>query len=233
MNTVNMKAKKTPGRLRQTAARKAAAPARGYHHGDLKSALVAAAAALLERDGAEALSFRAVARAAGVSQAAPYNHFSGRDDLLATIAENGFRALEAAQAAAADHASPGHPRLISLGMAYMAFAIDHPQLYRLMFGVGIGNWCAYPAVDQAKHMTFGPFRAALAEYLGAETSSAMLEAAAHAGWGLVHGLSMLRLDGSVAARGKSEDLQRERSALELFATSLAGIRTVRQTEKSN
>jgi hypothetical protein len=82
-------------------------------------------------------------------------------------------------------------------------------------------------------MTFGPFRAALAEYLGAETSSAMLEAAAHAGWGLVHGLSMLRLDGSVAARGKSEDLQRERSALELFATSLAGIRTVRQTEKSN
>src|SRR5689334_3072606 len=107
-----MSAGKT-GKPGRAAVRKPAA-ARGYHHGDLRSALVVAAAALLERDGAEALSFRGVARAAGVSQAAPYNHFAGREELLATIAEQGFCTLEAAQIAAAERAGPGTSRVISL-----------------------------------------------------------------------------------------------------------------------
>jgi AcrR family transcriptional regulator len=209
-----MSAGKTPGKPKQ------AAPARGYHHGDLRSALVAAAAALLERDGAEALSFRAVARAAGVSQAAPYNHFSGREELLATIAEQGFRALEAAQIAAADRAGPGASRVISLGMDYIAFAIAHPQLYRLMFGVGVASWCAYPAVAEAKHRAFEPTRAVLAGTFGPDAPAAKREAAAHAGWGLVHGLAMLRLDGSVADGAGSDDLGREAAAIELFAAGL-------------
>ena len=209
----------TSGKPGRTTARKAA-PARGYHHGDLRSALVAAAAALLERDGAEALSFRAVARAAGVSQAAPYNHFAGREELLATIAEQGFRALEAAQIAAADRAGPGASRVISLGMDYIAFAIAHPQLYRLMFGVGVASWCAYPAVAEAKHRAFEPTRAVLAGHLGPDTPAATREAAAHAGWGLVHGLAMLRLDGSVAGAAGSDDLKREAAAIELFAAGL-------------
>jgi AcrR family transcriptional regulator len=214
-----MSAGKTFGKPGRTTARKAA-PARGYHHGDLRSALVAAAAALLERDGAEALSFRAVARAAGVSQAAPYNHFTGREELLATIAEQGFRALEAAQIAAADRAGPGASRVISLGMDYIAFAIAHPQLYRLMFGVGVASWCAYPDVAEAKHRAFEPTRAVLAGYLGADAPAATREAAAHAGWGLVHGLAMLRLDGSVATGAGSDDLKREAAAIELFAAGL-------------
>jgi len=184
---------------------------------------VTAAAALLERDGAEALSFRAVARAAGVSQAAPYNHFSGREELLATVAEQGFRALEAAQIAAAERAPSGLARAISLGMDYVGFAIAHPQTYRLMFGVGVANWCTYPAVAEAKHRAFQPLRAVLADYLGEATPSATLEAAAHAGWALVHGMSMLRLDGSVA--DKPNDLHREFAAMELFASSLEGLIT--------
>jgi AcrR family transcriptional regulator len=216
-----MSAGKTPGKSARTAARKAAAPVRGYHHGDLRTALVAAASALLERDGAEALSFRAVARAAGVSQAAPYNHFSGREELLAILAEQGFCALQAAQAAAAERAPAGVRRVISLGMDYIAFAIAHPQLYRLMFGVGVASWHTYPTVAAAKHGAFGPTRAALADYLGAVTPSATIDVAAHAGWALVHGLAMLRLDGSVAAAGKVDGLQRESAALELFAAGLA------------
>jgi AcrR family transcriptional regulator len=233
MNSVNMNAAKAPGKPKRAATRKAALTARGYHHGDLRSALVAAAAELLERDGAEALSFRAVARAAGVSQAAPYNHFSGREDLLATVAEGGFRALEAAQVAAAGHAPSGLSRVIGLGNDYLAFATARPQLFRLMFGVGVANWCAYPAVAEAKHRSFGPFRAALLDYLGAETPPATLEAAAYAGWALVHGLSMLRLDGSAATGDTSDNLQRERAALELFATSLAGVGTVRHDGKND
>ena len=231
MNSVNMNAK-TPGSPKRATKRKAAVTPRSYHHGDLRSALVAAAAALLERDGAEALSFRAVARAAGVSQAAPYNHFSGRDDLLATVAEGGFHALQASQAAAAEQAPPGLPRVISLGMDYLAFATGRPQLFRLMFGIGVANWCAYPAVAAAKHQSFGPFRAALVDYLGAETPPATLDAAAHGGWALVHGLSMLRLDGSAAADGQGENLQREHAALELYAASLAGVGSTRRVGNS-
>jgi len=231
MNSVNMNAK-TPGSPKRATKRKAAVTPRSYHHGDLRSALVAAAAALLERDGAEALSFRAVARAAGVSQAAPYNHFSGRDELLATVAEGGFHALHASQIVAAEHAAPGLSRVISLGMDYLAFATGRPQLFRLMFGIGVANWCAYPAVAAAKHRSFGPFRAALVDYLGAATPPATLDAAAHGGWALVHGLSMLRLDGSAAATGQGDNLQREHAALELYAASLAGAGSTRRVGNS-
>jgi AcrR family transcriptional regulator len=192
------------------------AAGRRYHHGDLKSALISSAAELLERDGAEALSFRAVARAAGVSQAAPYKHFSGKDELLATVAEAGFRALEASQVEAATEAFSSHERIVTLGMDYIEFAIAYPQRYRLMFGVGVADWHAHPAIAEAKRATFGPIRAALAEYLGTETAPETLEASAIAAWGLVHGLSMLKIDGSLR-----DDLQRENAALRLFVAGLA------------
>src|SRR5215471_7484310 len=74
---------------RRVAVRKAA-----YHHGDLRRALIAAARAILEEDGLPALSLRAVARRAGVSQAAPYHHFPDKDALLAALGAEGFDALD-------------------------------------------------------------------------------------------------------------------------------------------
>src|SRR5690242_21938592 len=81
---------------------------RPYHHGDLRAALLAHARELLDRDGAEAISFRAVARAAGVSATAPYNHFHGRPDLLAAMATAGFATL-APRPRAAAAAAPARP----------------------------------------------------------------------------------------------------------------------------
>src|SRR5438552_17146029 len=76
----------------------------GYHHGNLRRALLDAALALVEREGADALTLRAAARRAGVSQAPPYRHFRDKEALLGAVAEEGFRAvteavLEAAAAA--------------------------------------------------------------------------------------------------------------------------------------
>ncbi|MDQ3996358.1 MAG: TetR/AcrR family transcriptional regulator, partial [Gemmatimonadota bacterium] len=68
---------------------------RAYHHGDLRRALVDAAIPLLRDGGPEALTLRAVARAAGVSQTAPYRHFADRAELVAAVAESGFRRLHA------------------------------------------------------------------------------------------------------------------------------------------
>lgn len=176
----------------------------GYHHGDLKSALLEAARTLLERDGPEAISFRAIARAAGVSQTAPYHHFQNKEDLLATLAGSGFLELATSQELAAAKASPGRARIVAIGLDYVRFAVANPQLYRLMFGVGISDWCAHPDVLELKSATFRPVQAALADHLSnnVKTDGELLEDAAISAWSLVHGLSMLIIDGSIDPAGR-------------------------------
>jgi len=208
-----------PSRVK-TAGKRAAKAPRPYHHGGLRRALIAAATELLEREGAEALSFRAVARTAGVTQSAPYNHFTGKEDLLATVAEAGFRALGTAQAETAARASAGEDRLIALGLSYIGFAADHPQLYRLMFGVGVPDWHAYPQVSEAKRASFAPIRAALGEDFPSNHDATALEHAALAAWGLAHGLAMLRIEGSLARRDAPDKPLPEEAALRLFARGL-------------
>src|SRR4051812_37531896 len=99
-----------------------------YHHGDLRRALVEAAAGLLEDKGHEALSLREAARLAGVSHNAPYRHFADRDALLNAVAANGFNELGARMAEAR-----GSLGFRGVGEAYVAFALAHPRLFHLMF----------------------------------------------------------------------------------------------------
>lgn len=107
-----------------------------YHHGDLRNALVNIGVAMLAEEGVEALSLRGLARRAGVSHNAPYQHFADKDALLAAIAEQGFGLL----ADAIDNSLTGagtdsfRERLIAAGQGYVRFAIDHPHHFRLMFG---------------------------------------------------------------------------------------------------
>jgi AcrR family transcriptional regulator len=107
------------------------AESRPYHHGDLRRALILAAERILEREGPQALSLRAVAREAGVSPAAPYHHFKDKSDLLAAISEAGFEALSEAikSAVTADTEN----KLTTIGVAYVKFARDNPALYRVMY----------------------------------------------------------------------------------------------------
>jgi len=107
------------------------AEARPYHHGDLRRALILAAERILEREGPQALSLRAVAREAGVSPAAPYHHFKDKSDLLNAITEAGFEALgEAIKAAVA---SDTENKMTTIGVAYVHFARENPALYRVMY----------------------------------------------------------------------------------------------------
>jgi AcrR family transcriptional regulator len=107
--------------------------ARPYHHGDLRRALILAAERVLEREGPQALSLRAVAREAGVSPAAPYHHFKDKSDLLSAIAEAGFEALgDSIKAAVAVDAET---KMSTMGVAYVRFARENPALYRVMYDV--------------------------------------------------------------------------------------------------
>jgi AcrR family transcriptional regulator len=184
--------------------------ARDYHHGDLKSALLAEARAVLERAGPESISLRAVGRTLGVSQTAPYNHFTSKDHLLATLAKAGFHELEASQVAAAQSARSATEQIETLGRAYVRFACHHPQLYRLMFGAGVADWRAHPDVAEAKKSSYSPVQKALAAYLAtmSDNNPDAVETAAVAAWALAHGLSMLLIDGALdAPRGADEGIE--------------------------
>lgn len=110
----------------------------GYHHGNLKEALIAAARELIAARGL-GVSFAEVARAAGVSPAAPYRHFADREALIAEIARRGFAAFETALAEAWDGGAPDPlAAFVRVGRAYLAFARREPAAYAAMFGEETG-----------------------------------------------------------------------------------------------
>lgn len=105
-----------------------------YHHGDLRQALIDAALRALEHQRAEDLSLRALGRELGVSPRAPYRHFETKEELLAAVAVEGFRAFGEllAQRVAAAGADP-IARLRAIAEAYVAFAVERPAAFRVMY----------------------------------------------------------------------------------------------------
>src|SRR5256886_8260729 len=111
---------------------------RGYHHGNLKEALIRAALELIAKKGPAGFTFAEAARWAGVSPAAPYRHFRDRDELLASVALQGFQQFEAALTRAWDNGRPNpFAAFDRLGKAYLAFARSEPAYYSAMFEAGI------------------------------------------------------------------------------------------------
>ena len=104
-----------------------------YHHGDLRQALLDAAIDLLLNQGLAPLTLRAVARHAGVSQAAPYHHFKDRGALLAAVAEEGFKFLAGSLQIAAKKARNPRDRLEALSRAYVKFALTNRPHFLVMF----------------------------------------------------------------------------------------------------
>jgi AcrR family transcriptional regulator len=106
---------------------------RPYHHGDLSRALVMAGRRILEAEGPDALSLRAVAREAGVSPAAPYHHFKDKGELLDAVAKEGWAELGQAIARARAEAPDARSAMTEIGVAYVRFARENPALYRIMY----------------------------------------------------------------------------------------------------
>ena len=169
-----------------TAGAKTGAP---YHHGALKEALLVAAEAMLESGGAASVSLRAVARAAGVSHAAPAHHFGDLDGLLAELAAVGFERFAAHLAAGRD--DPGaSTKLRGIGLAYVDFAQRWPGMFMLMFR-GARPAGELPRLEAAQAAAF----AVLSGQTGVERG--LVDAVA--AWAIVHGLAMLLLDGRLPA----------------------------------
>ena len=165
---------------------------RPYHHGDLRAALLAAAAQWLDERGADALTLRELARAAGVSHAAPYHHFATRDELMAGVAEQAFDRLGDALAVAAGAAIPAQA-LLDIGEAYVREAVAHPAQFRLMFGPTLARKARHPGLQRAAGRAFNVLLDASARY----APEGALELAL-AGWSLSHGAANLAIDGAFA-----------------------------------
>lgn len=167
----------------------------GYHHGDLRRALLLAARQLVDHGGSSALTLRAAAQQAGVSPAAPYRHFEDRDALLAAVLAEGFRELAAATDAARIAASAPVDSFLAVGSAYLQFADSHPQLYRLMFGPEC-NKLQHPDLLEAGQEAFGVVLRAAHECAAAGlVGTRSPDDVALAGWSVVHGLASLQADG--------------------------------------
>lgn len=167
-----------------------------YHHGDLRNALLAAAAEVLAERGVDCLTLRECARRAGVSHAAPAHHFGDATGLLTAVATLGFRNLTTAmQAARAGITDPGE-RLRAIGRGYVGFAREHPAQFRLMFQSG------RMSLGDPDHMAAGRSAfeeleeavRALTDEGGPSMSPDALALLVRA-WSLVHGFSHLLLEG--------------------------------------
>ena len=164
-----------------------------YHHGDLREALLTAGLAMLE-EGVDpsALSLREAARRAGVSAMAPYRHFVDRDALLSAIATIGFRRLASAlKGGETAVGGAGSAAFEAQGIAYVSFACDNPALFRLMFGSKAPT--KTDALAEAASETF----AILSQRVASLVPSPLAHDVVLASWGLVHGLSMLAVDGQL------------------------------------
>ena len=133
---------------------------RGYHHGNLKEALLQAALDLIAQKGAAGFTFADAARMAGVSAAAPYRHFRDRDELLASIAQRGFEQFEALLTQAWDDGRPDTVTAFErVGKAYLRFAREESSFYSAMFESGLPV-DSNPTLQAASERAFGIIRAA-------------------------------------------------------------------------
>jgi AcrR family transcriptional regulator len=159
-----------------------------YHHGDLKATILGEAAVLVAARGAAALSLRELARAAGVSHAAPAHHFTDRRGLFTALATEGFRML-------ADALAGARPNFLDAALAYVRFAIEHPGHYAVMFDKSL-----YDAGDQGlvvAETAAGAELAAGVRTLDDPRANDDPQAAQLAAWSLVHGFSLLWLNKAI------------------------------------
>jgi AcrR family transcriptional regulator len=175
---------------------------RGYHHGNLKEALIRAALALIAQKGPAGFTFAEAARWAGVSPAAPYRHFSDRDELLANVARRGFEQFEAALTAAWNEGRPdAFTAFEQVGKAYLRFARSEPAYYSAMFEAGIAL-DTQPQLREAGERCFAVLRQATEKVVATmpvRNRPPVLMMALHM-WSISHGIASLFSRGDASSR---------------------------------
>lgn len=167
-----------------------------YHHGNLKLALLDAAIAQIKEVGVEKLSLRGIARTVGVSQTAPYRHFKDKNHLLADVAANAFNELYIRINSLINPDTSAIINIQTVALAYLQYAIENPEKYRLLFGNTIQNRRSYAHMVEAGEQSFRILinQVELGIKAGDFIPSCSL-LLANTLWTQVHGSAILILDG--------------------------------------
>lgn len=175
---------------------------RGYHHGNLKEALIRAALELIAQKGPAGFTFAEAARWAGVSPAAPYRHYRDRDELMSDVARRGFDLFEVALKRAWDEGRPDPATAFErLGKSYLEFARAEPAYYSAMFEAGI-PLDTNPELREVGERAFGVLRGAtetLVATMPVKSRPPVMMMALHI-WAMSHGIASLFARGDAARR---------------------------------
>jgi AcrR family transcriptional regulator len=180
-----------------------------YHHGDLRNALIAEGRRALEEVGLRELSLRYLARAVGVSEAAPSRHFPGKDGLLAAIAADGFRDLAALRMKAKASEQTTMATCYRMMKLYVEFAQEHKGLFDLMVGPRIVERDAYEELTEESEKSFQLFASSVEAFaLERGWDRKSLALVTHAAWSVEHGLATLILSDRVPRSDLSASVDR-------------------------
>lgn len=183
---------------------------RSYHHGDLPHGLIEAALACIMEGNAN-FTLRSVARRAGVSHAAPYNHFKDKNELMSAVAAAGFDKLrEALEAGDLDFSNP-KALFLTRWRIFLNFAFSNPELYRLMIGP-VKEKTEYPPLEKAAKGFYNVLiddlemfsRQGFFNHEDVEGHAVIVSSQ-------LHGLAMLAIDGRLREHGEDFDKLAEKS----------------------
>ncbi len=179
---------------------------------DVRAGILEASIALMNEGGLGSLSMREVARRAGVSHQAPYHYFADREAILAELAGEGFEQLHDYMVSALGHARDRVGRARAIGEAYVRFALNHPEVFKLMFRCEMCDLSRYPDAKAKADRCFN----VVVDVVGAQGSAANKAdpdlTPVIVSWAMAHGLATLLLEGKLGmAFGDTAD-QREAGA---------------------
>jgi len=176
-----------------------------FHHGDLHNSLIELALSELEKVGVEQLSLRELAKSLGVSRAAPYRHFESKEALLRNLAEIGLEQLGNAYMRVASSDESPVERLRLACRAYLDFATNKPELYRLIFS-GDLDWSELfeGKIEPEPHSfgnpkdSFGFFETLVSDALESDNAKKVRNVTLII-WSTIHGCAKLKMDGMLSA----------------------------------
>jgi AcrR family transcriptional regulator len=173
----------------------------GYHHGDLRRTIVAAAVDAIEESGLDGWSLRELARRAGVSHAAPAHHFGDKTGVLTAIAADGFGLL-------ADALEAAEPDFLAAGTAYVEFAVSHPAHFAVMFQPSL-----YRPDDEAVRVAETRAASVLSRGATAAGLAGDRDDTALAAWSIAHGFASLWISGALRMRPGTDPVAAARPVL--------------------
>ncbi len=194
-----------------------------YHHGDLKNALIKAGVEILAKEGVGGLSLRKVALKAGVSHSAPYSHFVDKQALIAAISTEGFRQLyERMSAVAEEYKSRPEKQLIEVAWAYVQFAMDDPDRFKVMFSGVLEKEKEYTEFVAESQRNFQLVKMIVeANQASGVLRGGSSDLVALSAWGIIHGFVMLMFEGQI-----SHTILEQKSLRELVEFQLKQIMLV-------